>query len=419
MVEKKKSLTPSTKKKMPARRRSLTPPVTRRKAVASPKPKAKTVKITKKKAVPKRVATTSQPTRRVTRSTVGKSPLREVKGRSPSPVRRRVASSARVRNSPKGKSPLREVKGRSPSPIRYLSTSPQRGSPSRSKARSPEKIDFKKLEEKFEKSFPENLTTKQILKFFIKGEDGKIDVTNWKNHELFQKYKPFQKFKEIVNSIEVRTNAEHKKLRKLINTYCVNIENVWEDFYFQPVLNFAAGSDIYDDDDKYKKNRLPSFWNDILGVRAYTGKDGLTKLDRNDNQNTARYSGKHWYSLKAGEEKEFDPYKDYQIHGTNQFCQTYALMYVLDKLPDKEPNYGTDKYKKYYIYSKKALEFILNFYLPKHKNTDFDIFLKEVKIDGEWKTFFGAYKDMEERIRELLRCYRMTINCIYIDYSVL
>ena len=71
----------------------------------------------------------------------------------------------------------------------------------------------------------------------------------------------------------------------------------------------------------------------------------------------AVFSGSHWRSRKSGEDKWFDPYEHYQIPGTNQFCQTFAMMYLTDSLPKKEKGGWTRNYK----YSKDALEYINNY----------------------------------------------------------
>ena len=68
------------------------------------------------------------------------------------------------------------------------------------------------------------------------------------------------------------------------------------------------------------------------------------------------FTGSHWNSRKANEIDWFEPYADYQIFGTNQFCQTFAMMYLADKLP----SINADKYNftKYYTYTIEALKFI-------------------------------------------------------------
>jgi hypothetical protein len=76
------------------------------------------------------------------------------------------------------------------------------------------------------------------------------------------------------------------------------------------------------------------------------------------NTPVAVFSGAHWTSRKADESVFFDPYDEYQIPGTNQFCQTFALMYLLDKLPEPIVSHPAD-ISKYYHYTRAAIEFII------------------------------------------------------------
>ena len=69
----------------------------------------------------------------------------------------------------------------------------------------------------------------------------------------------------------------------------------------------------------------------------------------------AFFNGAHWNSQKAGEQASlFDPYDHFQIRGTNQFCQTYSMMHLLNVLPGDDeqicaPWAGEeDDFKKYY-----------------------------------------------------------------------
>jgi hypothetical protein len=72
-------------------------------------------------------------------------------------------------------------------------------------------------------------------------------------------------------------------------------------------------------------------------------------------KNRMVYSGAHFRSRKAGSNVTFDPYDEFQIDGSNQFCQTYALMHLFDKTGPP----STDRsFLKYYDYSLRALRFI-------------------------------------------------------------
>lgn len=75
------------------------------------------------------------------------------------------------------------------------------------------------------------------------------------------------------------------------------------------------------------------------------------------NRPVAIYSGSHWTSRKAGDSYWFDPYKEYQINGSNQFCQTYSLMYLLNALPSPITE-DEISFMKFYEYTDKAINFI-------------------------------------------------------------
>jgi hypothetical protein len=70
----------------------------------------------------------------------------------------------------------------------------------------------------------------------------------------------------------------------------------------------------------------------------------------------------HWISRRANEMSDFNPYDKYQIYGSNQFCQTYAMMYLLNKLdlPSNIEKIANVSFNSYYEYTNKALNFINN-----------------------------------------------------------
>ena len=68
-----------------------------------------------------------------------------------------------------------------------------------------------------------------------------------------------------------------------------------------------------------------------------------------------RNTGGHWYSRKKNDIKFFNSYDEYQINGTNLWCQTFALMNVCDRLPYIFPKKSIGKY---YYYNYQALLFI-------------------------------------------------------------
>jgi hypothetical protein len=55
---------------------------------------------------------------------------------------------------------------------------------------------------------------------------------------------------------------------------------------------------------------------------------------------TAYFIDSHWTAQKAGDAHIFDPYDHYQKPGTHKFCQTFSMMYLLDRLPEPKWNYA-------------------------------------------------------------------------------
>jgi hypothetical protein len=80
---------------------------------------------------------------------------------------------------------------------------------------------------------------------------------------------------------------------------------------------------------------------------------------------TGTEDGGHWTSIKTYEHDLFDPYHEYQLNGTNQFCQTFSLMNItLDQMPIKMKGFP-----KYYTYATEALKFIRDVVVPKFFGT--------------------------------------------------
>jgi hypothetical protein len=148
-------------------------------------------------------------------------------------------------------------------------------------------------------------------------------------------------------------NIQYNSLKELRKNYqslvkkdkeLVDIEQKWVDKNLEVIIDFMGDIDVW-------KFMIP-------GVVVY-GFDGSKASTRNKpavNNPIAVFTGSHWNSRKANEIDWFEPYADYQIFGTNQFCQTFAMMYLANKLP----SINVDKYNftKYYTYTIEALKFI-------------------------------------------------------------
>lgn len=127
----------------------------------------------------------------------------------------------------------------------------------------------------------------------------------------------------------------------------------------------------------------------------------------------AYFSGSHWNSRKANELELFDPYDKFQIYGTNQFCQTYSMMYLLDELPGKEKSVcsdwtgSEDDFKRYYYYTLCALKFIKE-KVTRCANANLIVF-DDSGADGNRK----FYKDtLLPLIDQYIKQYRVCINVI-------
>jgi len=161
-----------------------------------------------------------------------------------------------------------------------------------------------------------------------------------------------------------------------------NLETKWTDIYYNPLVQFMGDRDLwnalgihvpYEDFKPTALLRLP-----------------VTRFD------VAYFSGMHWVSRKAGTKEVFDPYNEFQIPGTNQFCQTYAMMYLLgDRLGfPLRRNGNSGNWLKYYTYTNYALKFIQRFIefckkspkiksistFTKHKDTTFKNLEAAVKV---------------------------------------
>ena len=101
--------------------------------------------------------------------------------------------------------------------------------------------------------------------------------------------------------------------------------------------------------------------------------------------------GGHWYSRRKGQTDFFNSYDEYQIEGTNIWCQTFALMNVANRLPKRHPKRS---FYKYYYYNYYAL-----------------LFIKEC-IDNITKR-----KDLQKAIQQCLRFPNICLNAIEIDFN--
>lgn len=160
-------------------------------------------------------------------------------------------------------------------------------------------------------------------------------------------------FLELANT-QVSTMGEIRKLQKKYKTQGYGnytdkngntkdgVEQQWVDENLDIITVWMGTSGVW-------KCMIPDI-NDNIGSITFSPNPIIA-----EDINRGFFSGHHWTSIKKNDTIEFDPYNEYQIHGTNQFCQTYAMMHLLDRLPQKRHLNGISKY---YEYTRLAIEFI-------------------------------------------------------------
>ena len=144
-------------------------------------------------------------------------------------------------------------------------------------------------------------------------------------------YNSFEKIQEYQNSI-----ASNEKNAKL--------EQNWVDKNLIPLIDIM-GTDMMWQSITQNDDIKISGLDVRKSTRILEKKPAEHNIEANFSGN--RESGGHWYSRKKGEYRFFDAYEEFQINGTNLWCQTFALMYVCGRLPRIFPNSIT----KYYYYN--------------------------------------------------------------------
>lgn len=161
------------------------------------------------------------------------------------------------------------------------------------------------------------------------------------------------KWKEYANQIFL-TPKELLAYRKYIteNELWAKQEQDWVDEYLQPLMDLLGETSIW----KY----IAGEFIELYGIETGEPRKSQRNIPTsNKAQAYFRHNGTtgHWYSRKRNEKEWFDSYQEYQIVGTNQFCQTFALMNLVDKLPKVEKT-KQNSMLKYYNYTYEALLFI-------------------------------------------------------------
>lgn len=166
--------------------------------------------------------------------------------------------------------------------------------------------------------------------------------------------------REFSNQEEIAQMKLQIKKQKLSQA-----EQLWVDTNMNFIIDFMGDSKVW-------KTMIPEV--ELFGVDNQRSSTRI-KSAKILAVPSANFSGSHWTARKANESTVFDPYDEYQIYGTNQFCQTYAMMYLLDRIPAISTYKSQTKspLRKYYQYTKEALLFIKDvienhFEFPKEKD---------------------------------------------------
>ena len=192
--------------------------------------------------------------------------------------------------------------------------------------------------------------------------------------ERVEKEKKIREWKQIAN-IQYDSYKEMKSLYKnKMTKEQQQIEQEWSDNNITILMDFMGSNTI---------------WNAMVkDIQLYDdGSKSIRNMGISDKP-IAVYTRGHWYSRKANNDKtqSFDSYSaNLQPNGSNQFCQTYAMMYLLDRIkPEKNISF-----ESFYANTKKALDFIkevitkhIDLYIEK-ESKQYDDLIEMVKKDKD------------------------------------
>lgn len=149
---------------------------------------------------------------------------------------------------------------------------------------------------------------------------------------------------EVYPSLAKLRKEYQNPLKK--NNVLADQEQAWSDKYYQVLADFMG-------EDRIWEAIIPD-----VETHGFGGRSSSRSLKEISPVPQAVYSGGHFRSRRAGEEKFFDSYvKGVQYTGTNQFCQTYAMMHLSGVDFD---SFGVKrgKWESYYEFTYRALLFI-------------------------------------------------------------
>lgn len=168
-------------------------------------------------------------------------------------------------------------------------------------------------------------------------------------------------------------------------------EQDWIDKYVVPLMEFMGALSTWKK--VLKTNNLEIFGLGESRVSVNNIKKTGPALKTEAVFEGTHQGGGHWYSRKKGQSQFFNSYNEYQILGTNIWCQTFALMNVANRLPRRRQE---QTLSKYYYYNYYTLLFIQEC-------------LKNISKD----------KSLENAVNECLRHPNICINAIEIDLNTI
>ncbi|CAE7454414.1 unnamed protein product [Symbiodinium natans] len=191
-----------------------------------------------------------------------------------------------------------------------------------------------------------------------------------KPHSEFQKIKELKQYQKDVSG----------------NVKIAEVEQKWYDQNMKPLVDFMGDEHIWK---LVCGNEL-----NIFHDKPLRSQDDLAKA-------AASFKAGHWTSRRANASSKddiYDPFRNHQIGGTNQFCQTFSMMYLKQwiEMEEKPPK----KMEDYYANAEKALAFIKWVLEKGIEPATLDDYLKKSQ------DIFEDHKDLQSpRLRaDLLKC---------------
>lgn len=161
-----------------------------------------------------------------------------------------------------------------------------------------------------------------------------MTIKEWKQkaNTRFQSKEAIKKYQQ-----EVKKNPDWKIY-----------EQEWIDTNVTPLMDFMGALSTWKS--VLKTNNL-----EIFGLESRVSVNSITRTGPASKMEAVYQGtilgGGHWYSRKKGQSRFFNSYNEYQILGTNIWCQTFALMNVANRLPRPFPEQTLCKYYYYNYYT--------------------------------------------------------------------